>query len=76
VWLSAALARETLALPAEPVSTVIALAQRFEAQAVVVVEGRGDYPPALRAQPDCFTELDPASTGGSSVFVIARECLR
>jgi 4-amino-4-deoxy-L-arabinose transferase-like glycosyltransferase len=76
VWLADALTRETLALPAEPVSTVIALAQRFGAQSVVVVEGRGNYPLALRAQPDCFTELDPASTGGSSVFVIARECLR
>jgi hypothetical protein len=40
------------------------------------VEGRGDYPNALRAQPACFSELDPSSTGGSSVFVIDRECLR
>ena len=76
IWLADALGRSTLALPAEPASTVLDLASRFGARSVIVVEGRGTYPAALLAQPDCFTALDPASTGGASVFVIQPECMR
>ena len=76
IWLSDALGRSTLALPAEPASTVLELAKRFGAQSVVVVEDRGDYPNALRAQPNCYTELDQASTTAASVFFIRPECVR
>ena len=76
IWLSDALRRSTLALPAEPASTVLELAKRFGAQSVVVVEGRGTYPAALHAQPDCFTALDSTAADGASVFVITRECMR
>jgi hypothetical protein len=76
IWLSDVLARPTLALPAEPTSTVLALAQRFGAQSVVVVEERGAYPEALRAQPDCFTEVQPGHSEAASVFVINLECAR
>ncbi len=76
IWLSDALARPTLALPAEPTSTVIDLAKRFGAASVVVVDERGTFPAALNADPNCFTALDPATTGGAHVFAIARECLR
>ena len=76
IWLTDALARPTLALPAEPVSTLLDLAKRFGAASVVVVEERGSYPQALSGDQGCFTELDPATTGGAHVFVIGRECLR
>jgi hypothetical protein len=41
IWLSDALNRPTLALSDEPVATLLAIARRFGADAVVVVEERG-----------------------------------
>ncbi len=76
IWLADALQRPTLALPAEPASSVLELARRFGAQSVVVIDGRGDYPEAIAAQPNCFTAIDPAMTGGATVFAIRPECTR
>ena len=74
VWLSDALGRSTLALSDEPVDVLLQLATRFDATAVVVVEGRGSYPQSLRADTSgCFTEV-PVS--GASVFAIDAGCVR
>ncbi len=80
IWLSDVLLMPTLALPDEPASSILALAEAFEARAVVVVDQRGRYPDALRAGPEatCFSELpNPASNSGDAapaVFVIHSEC--
>jgi 4-amino-4-deoxy-L-arabinose transferase-like glycosyltransferase len=78
IWLSDALGRSTLALPDEPVETVLEVARRFGAGAVVVVEGRGDYPAALAdGQSSCFQPLTLTnSEGAATVFVINQECVR
>jgi hypothetical protein len=76
IWLSAALERSTLALPDEPVDSVLALARTFGAPAVVVIEGRGRYPADLfQMGQSCFTALSANATGGASVFVIDEECM-
>ncbi|MGI8928111.1 MAG: hypothetical protein ACR2H0_01415 [Candidatus Limnocylindrales bacterium] len=67
----------TLALPDEPVEVLLDLARNFEAQAVVLVEGRGRYPHDLAtAQDSCFKPLASAITGGATVYLIDRECVR
>ena len=77
IWLSDALGRPTLALPDEPVTALLDLARRFGAQAVVLVEGRGRYPSDLAtAQGECFAPVAPTATGGATVYVIDRECVR
>jgi hypothetical protein len=76
IWLSDALDRPTLALPNEPVSTVLALARQFGAQSIVVVESRAGYPAALAADPDCFTAIHPGVQGAPSAFAINAECVR
>jgi 4-amino-4-deoxy-L-arabinose transferase-like glycosyltransferase len=78
IWLSDALGRSTLALSDEPVETVLEVARRFGAGAVVVVEGRGDYPAALvNGQSSCFQPLTSTnSEGTATVFVINQECVR
>ncbi len=69
--------RPTLALPDEPVEVLLDLARNFEAQAVVLVEGRGRYPHDLAtAQDSCFKPLASAITGGATVYLIDRECVR
>jgi 4-amino-4-deoxy-L-arabinose transferase-like glycosyltransferase len=86
VWVSAALGRPGLALPDEPVSSVLAIARHFGARSVVVVEPRGDYPAALDAAaaqpaaepgaqpPACIRRL--TNIRGAAVFAIAPECAR
>ncbi|MEX2546498.1 MAG: glycosyltransferase family 39 protein [Chloroflexota bacterium] len=77
IWVSEALLMPALALPDEPVESVLALARRFGARAVVLVEGRGRYPAELRVgQAACFTPLPATATGGATVFLIDRECAR
>lgn len=75
IWLSDALNRPTLALPDEPPASVLELARRFGAAAVVVVEGRGRYPAELaNGGASCFAPLP--SAGGATVFMIETECLQ
>ncbi len=78
IWLSDAVGRSTLALPDEPVETVLEVARRFGAGSVVVVEERGDYPAALaNGQSSCFQPINaPDGEMPAAVFVIAEECLR
>jgi len=74
IWLSDATGRPTLALSDEPVDTLLALASRFGAGAVVVVEQRGDYPQILQTSGStCFK---PLSAAGAAVFAIDGGCLR
>jgi hypothetical protein len=69
IWLADAVGRSTLALPDEPTSSVLALARRFGAEAVVVVEGRGRYPAELMNDTSgCFTPLR------AGVFLVSVEC--
>ncbi len=80
VWLSAALHRPVIALPDEEPNSVLLLATDFGAVAVVLVEGRGRYPAALRgaAALDCFHELPIAGPEApdAALFVINEECTR
>ncbi len=77
IWVSEALLMPALALPDEPVESVLALARQFGARAVLLVEGRGRYPDELRVgQAACFTPLPATATGGASVFLIDPECVR
>jgi hypothetical protein len=79
VWLSDALGRPVIALPDEPVESVLSLAAQFDASAVVVVEERGRHPVALRTADAaaCFTEtpLAIADAPAATLFTIAPECL-
>jgi 4-amino-4-deoxy-L-arabinose transferase-like glycosyltransferase len=79
IWLSQALGRPALALPDEPLESVLQLAADFGAPAVVIVEGRGRYPEAFRttAGRACFTEqsLTSPATPEAAVFTIREECL-
>ncbi|HEY7598872.1 MAG TPA: hypothetical protein VH741_03010, partial [Candidatus Limnocylindrales bacterium] len=66
-----------IALPAEPLDSLLALAARFDASVVVISEPRGDYPALLRtaAARGCFTERMPAGTPeGAAIFAIAEGC--
>jgi len=74
IWLSDATGRPTLALSDEPVDTLLALAARFGAGSVVVVEQRGGYPDDLQRNASaCFKQL---SVDGAAVFAIDGGCLR
>lgn len=79
VWVADALLKPAIVLPDESVDSVLDLAHRFGAQAVVVFESRGDYPAAMRSGPDsaCFSELEGAAANGPAAvatFLIRREC--
>lgn len=79
IWLSDALKVPALALPDEPTASVLKLARQFGATAVVVVDGQGRYPDALRSDDAraCFAE-QPAPSSPSAphmaLFVIAEAC--
>jgi hypothetical protein len=47
MWLAAALQRNVIALPDEPLPSVARLADRFDARWLIVVDRRGRYPEAL-----------------------------
>ncbi|MEO6350136.1 MAG: glycosyltransferase family 39 protein [Candidatus Limnocylindrales bacterium] len=75
VWISDATGRPALALPDEPVTSVLDLARRFGARSVLVMETRGAYPGLLeRNVQECFSQRFPA--GEAALFVIDRECLK
>jgi hypothetical protein len=79
IWLSDVLHRPVIALPDEPVADVLKLANDFGAAAIVVVEGRGQHPAALRQGPDagCFTEsVVRTPESDVSVFAINPGCER
>lgn len=71
VWVSQKLEMPTLALPAEPVESVLDLARAFGARAVLVVEERGPYPAAFTTHP-CFGRVD--GVPDASLFAIAEAC--
>jgi len=85
VWVADALLMPAIVLPDEPVDSVLDLAARFGAQAVVVFDRRGDYPAAMRSGPGaaCFAEVtlsqndaQAVASGASMVasFVIRPDC--
>jgi hypothetical protein len=80
IWLAAALGRPVIALPDEPSDAVLRLAADFGAEAVVIVEGRGRHPAALRdpAFGDCFAELSLGSgdAPAATLFGIEARCAR
>ena len=81
VWVSDALLMPAIVLPDEPVDSVLELARRFGAQAIVVFESRGSYPAAMRSGADaaCFTELPSNAADGVNTvatFVIREDCGR
>ena len=80
IWLADALGRPAIVLPDEPLSSVLALATKFNAPAVVILEPRGIYPDALRsaAAAPCFTEMTPPTAvveaPDIAVFLISEAC--
>lgn len=81
IWLASAMGRPGLALPDEPAASVLALARRFGARAVILTETRGRYPaellPGASGAQECFSQpLDITSSDGAVLFVIDRECVR
>ena len=80
IWLSDALDSPVIALPDEPTGAVLRLARDLGAAAVVVVEGRGRHPAALRepGASGCFVEtpLTVVDAPSAGLFTIARECVR
>ncbi|HUG48934.1 MAG TPA: glycosyltransferase family 39 protein [Candidatus Limnocylindria bacterium] len=80
IWLATALERPVLVLPDERAEAVLELARDFGAGAVVIVEGRGRHPAALRgpAGSACFAEeaLGPSAPAGAALFRLREECRR
>lgn len=76
IWLSDALDWPVIALPAEEPAQLLDLAADFGAQAVVVIERRGEFPAALRAPgvSDCFGEVHGQAADAPAVFVIQEAC--
>lgn len=83
VWLSEATDLPAIALPAEPLDSLLALARRFDARLIAITAPRGDYPALLRsdAAARCFSErganadtTTPALPIGAAIFAIAEEC--
>jgi hypothetical protein len=74
VWVADATGRPALALPDEPVTSVLDLARTFKARAVLVMETRGAYPELLAHNvQQCFSQGFPAGAG--TLYVIDRECV-
>jgi hypothetical protein len=74
VWVSEATGRPALALPDEPVSSIVDLARTFGARAVLVMENRGGYPALLqRNAQECFSQ--GFASGKGLLYVIDRECV-
>jgi hypothetical protein len=80
VWLADATGLTAVALPAEPLESVIALASRFDAPLLVISDPRGPYPAALRGAEAarCFSERPPlpGQPAGTAIFAIAADCRR
>jgi hypothetical protein len=78
VWLAQATGSSALALPAESIDSVLALAARFNARLIVLDDQRGEFPGLLRgaAGRGCFVERpDPALPSGAALFAIKMECM-
>lgn len=79
VWLAEAAGVPAMALPDEPLDSVMDLAARFGAPMIVVIDGRGRYPAEFRtdAGRQCFEErlLAPVGKGGG-IFVLRPDCVR
>lgn len=75
VWVADALLISAVVLPDEPIQSVLDLAARFGAQAIVVFDRRGDYPAAMRSGPGaaCFTEV-VNGTAAVATFVVRPDC--
>jgi hypothetical protein len=80
MWLARVLGRSAIVLPDEDIDSVTALARRFDAPWVVVVDGRGRYPRSL-LEPDargCLAEdplpLEPGPDP-ALLFRLADDCL-
>ena len=80
IWLSDAVGSPVIALPDEAAADVLRLARDFGATAIVVVEGRGRHPAALRepGASKCFVEspLTVVEAPLASLFMVARSCVR
>jgi hypothetical protein len=80
MWLADALDRDAVALPDEELASVLAVAERFGASWVVVVDERGRYPAALLAEEarDCLAD-DPRALdvpeAEAWLFRLAHDCL-
>jgi hypothetical protein len=77
VWLAEATGIPALALPDEPLPSLIDLAERFEAPMLVIVDERGRYPAELRTAEGrrCFEERPlGGDAAGSAIFVMRSEC--
>jgi hypothetical protein len=75
VWLSDAIGRPAIALPAEPPASVGELAALMGARLLVVIDERGPYPAAIRspAGAACFAEQAVAGLPSGSVVASVRE---
>jgi hypothetical protein len=78
VWLSDTTNTPAVALPDEPVEALTQLANDVAAPMVVVIDGRGRYPAALRSAEGrvCFDErsLGSEAPPGAAIFVLRSEC--
>ncbi len=77
IWLSEAMRRPAIALPDEPIDSLVRLARDFDAATIVVTEPRGDLPGALRdpAAAACVTELAvPGLSSDSAAFLVSEAC--
>jgi 4-amino-4-deoxy-L-arabinose transferase-like glycosyltransferase len=75
VWLSQALGRPAIALPDEPIDSVLQLAADFGSPAVVIVDGRGRYPDAFRSPAGAACFIERPLTDEATLFTIRDECL-
>ncbi|MEP7361336.1 MAG: hypothetical protein ABI744_07140 [Chloroflexota bacterium] len=77
VWLADATNHATIALPDEPVGSILQLARDFHASLVIVTEPRGMLPAELRTPgaAACFVELPTHGLpSGSAIFAFSESC--
>ena len=72
IWLAQATGLPAIALPAEPLASIVELARRFDAPLIAITAPRGAYPALLRSAEAqaCFVERAP------DVFAVREECRR
>lgn len=80
MWLASALERTAVALPDEPVQTLVELGRTFGTSWVVVTDERGRYPEALLADPapTCLARKPVALISGDEpawLFILDEACL-
>jgi hypothetical protein len=75
VWLAEATGIPSVALPDEPIESLVRLARDLDAPMVVVIDGRGRYPAALRSTEGrtCFEERD-LNAPNAALFVLRADC--